>query len=560
MRANQPLVCRKCSYDANSLHATHCDICGHPLKRGSVPLNHLVTNRRSASLANWFVSVLLLVLVVGGGYVFWRSKASNTQNSLSSGNVHALEPLTMVGNTFSGYITFRSAAFQEALKEVGVNLRYQVELDFAKSGNILNQGKTDFLLTTLDQFLQQKAQGKIVGLIDRTVGGDAVVLNTKKYPSLKSLLDLTQLVQQARSQGKQLGIAFAGDSPSEYLALMLSANFEAFKLSDFQVKKVADASDAWNMLQDPNQNVAVAVIWEPYVTQARQKGYTVVLSSKDVPGAIVDVIVASNHLIQSQPKKISQLLEAYYRRIDANVRDATQLQTQIAEDGKLSPSDAAAVLEGINFLTATEAKDWLKNGTLEKRIGSTAAVLTLAGRMDKVPQTPSNLFNAQLITKAADNTQALISVVRADNPELADKLAKKGALVNPNSTLNANQVKSAPKIGNLQLRGDVTFDFDSAELTDEGKQTLNQLAEKISEFNMQTVAVQVIGHTSHYGAADSNQALSQERAQVVADYLRNRGVKHNVEAEGKGFSQPLAGISPDNPRNQRTEIRLLRLN
>jgi ABC-type nitrate/sulfonate/bicarbonate transport system substrate-binding protein len=185
----------------------------------------------------------------------------------------------MLGNTFSGYSTFRSAAFQEALKEVGVSLRYEVEFDFAKCADLLNQGKADLLVTSLDQFLQQKPQGKIVGLIDRTVGADAVVLNTKKYPSLKSLLDLSQLVQQARSRGQQLSITFAGDTPSEYLALVLNTKFEAFKLSDFQVNKVADASDAWKLLQDPSQNVAVAVIWEPYVTQARQQGYTVVLSS-----------------------------------------------------------------------------------------------------------------------------------------------------------------------------------------------------------------------------------------------------------------------------------------
>ncbi|MHC5731652.1 MAG: hypothetical protein ACYTXY_47745, partial [Nostoc sp.] len=105
----------------------------------------------------------------------------------------------------------------------------------------MNQGKANLLVTTLDQFLKQKPQGKIVGLIDRTIGADAVVLNTKKYSNLKSLLDLNVLIQQMRSQGKQLSITFAGDTPSEYLALMLSTKFDQFKLSDFQVNKVADA-------------------------------------------------------------------------------------------------------------------------------------------------------------------------------------------------------------------------------------------------------------------------------------------------------------------------------
>lgn len=424
----------------------------------------------------------------------------------------------------------------------------------------MNEGKANLLVTTLDQFLQQKPQGKIVGLIDRTVGADAVVLNTKKYSNLRSLLDLKSVVQEARSQGKQLTITFAGDTPSEYLALMLSTKFDQFKLSDFQVNKVTDASDAWKLLQDPNQNVAVAVLWEPYVTQARQQGYTVVLSSKDVPGAIVDVIVASNQLIQSQPEKISEFLAAYYRRIDGNLRDPSQFQNQIAKDGKLSSSDASSVLQGIDFFPALEAQDWLKNGTLEKRIGSTAAVLTLAGKLNQVPQNPKDLFTSQFITKAASNSQNLINLVRADNPELADKLSGKGKGFGTYSKLNANQIKTAPNIGNLQVRGEVKFDINSAPLLDEGKQTLNQLAQEISEFNLQTVAVRLIGHTSQIGDADLNQKLSQQRAQVVGNYLRLRNIKHNMVIEGKGFSELLPGIAPTDPRNQRTEIRLVRIN
>lgn len=509
---------------------------------------------------NPLVSVVALVFTTGisvGGVlglmsILWLDKMgliSVVQNQTTN-------QLTLLGDTFSGYSTFRSPPFQEALKEVGVSLRYTDEFDQAKRADLLNQGNADLLVTTLDQFLKQKPQGKIVGLIDRTVGADAVVLNTKKYPNLKSLLDLSNLVQQRT--GRKLGITFAGDTPSEYLTLVLSTKFEAFNLSDFQVNKVADASNAWKLLQDPNQDLAVAVIWEPYVTQARQKGYTVVLSSKDAPEAIVDVIVASDRLIQSQPDKISELLAAYYRRIDANIREASQLQKQIAQDGKLSPSDANAVLQGIDFFTAVEAKDWLMDDTLKKRIIYTAAILTMAGNLDKVPQNPDDLFTSQFISKAAANTQTLISLIRPDKPQLADRLAGKGKVIAP-TTVNASKIKTAPNIGNLQVQGDVKFNVGSTQLNLQGKQTLNQLAQEISEFNPQTVAVRVIGHTSGTGTAQLNQTISKQRAQAVANYLRSR-LKHNIIAEGKGYSQPLPGISPTDYRNQRTEIRLVRVN
>ncbi|WYL98404.1 MAG: phosphate ABC transporter substrate-binding/OmpA family protein [Gloeotrichia echinulata CP02] len=510
--------------------------------------------------------VLLLTLAVTFGlsvagigwayqFGFGFNSAIENKSETKTENTSAKKHLLVLGDSFSGYSTFRSAAFSEAVKEIGFNLRYENELDQTKRAERLNQGEADLLLTSLDQFLKHKPDGKIIGLIGRTVGADAVVLNTKKYPNLKSLVDLTQLLQEAREKGQPLTISFAGDTASEYLAWVLSSKFEAFKLSDFQIDIVADASVAWKKLQDPNQNVAVAVIWEPYVTQARQQGYKVVLSSKDEPEAILNVIVASNRLIQSQPDKIAELLAAYYRRIDAGIRDASLLQKQIAKDGKLSPSDATAVLQGIDFFTSVQAKNWLTDETLNKRIDSTAAVLTLAAKITQVPQNPRELYSAEFIAKAAESTQNLINLVHADNPDLAKKLEGKNAT---GLTPNSQPLEGATDIGNLQVEGDVRFATDSANLTEEGKQTLNKVAQKLTGLNQETVAIRVIGHTSKFGDADFNQTVSQQRAETVANYLRDRSVKLKIEAVGKGGQQPLPNIDPEDKRNQRTEIRLVR--
>ncbi|NJO94629.1 MAG: ABC transporter substrate-binding protein, partial [Hydrococcus sp. RM1_1_31] len=257
----------------------------------------------------------------------------------------------MLADTFSGYSTFRSPEFKKALSQIGIELKYQDEFDQTKRAEALNQNQADLYVTTLDQFLKQKPQGKIVGLVDRTVGADAVVLNTKKFPSLKSVQDLEKL------KPGQYSISYAADTPSEYLALVLDTKFEAFKLSNFESQSVADASDAWKQLQDPNQNLAVAVLWEPYVTMSRKQGYTVALSSQDAPTAIVDVIVASNRLIESQPKVVSDFLEAYYRRIDRYYREPNLLKEQIAKDGNLTNAEATTVLNGIDFFNSVEAKE-----------------------------------------------------------------------------------------------------------------------------------------------------------------------------------------------------------
>jgi outer membrane protein OmpA-like peptidoglycan-associated protein len=505
------------------------------------------------------VYLLLGLSLTGGGYWLWsRQPTVNLPNPMNQAPI-ARGTLRLLGDTFSGYSTFRNPGFQTALTDTGITLQYADEFDQAKRAASLTQGQADLLVTTLDQFVKHKPAGKIVGLIDRTIGADAVVLNTKQYPVLKSLLDVNPFVKTVQAQGKSPVLTFAGDTPSEYLAIVLSTKFEAFKLSDFQVAKVSDASEAWKKMQDPSQNVAIAVLWEPYVTQARQQGNTVVLSSRDTPNTIVDVIVASDRLMQSQPESISQFLEVYYRRIDSTAQNNASLKQQIAEDGKLSNPDAVAVLKGIHFFTSLEAKRWFTDGTLEKRIGSTAAVLTLAGQLNQIPQNSKNLFTPQFMVRAIANTQTLIDLIRASDPELAARLAgtqpAKAAVPQPNSA----QVRSALNIGNLAVRGQVSFTVGSAQLTSAGQNTLNTLVQEIGDFNTQTVAVRVIGHTSQIGAADLNQRLSQQRAQVVVDYLRSLGLKHKIIAEGQGFNQPLPGIAPTDSRNQRTEIRLVRI-
>ncbi|MEL6384932.1 MAG: OmpA family protein [Cyanobacteria bacterium J06626_18] len=468
--------------------------------------------------------------------------------------------ITVLGDTFSGYSTFRNDAFQSVLAEGGITLNYEDEFDQAARAQALGEGRADLIVTTLDQYLQQQPEGIVVGLIDRTIGADAVVLNTPQYSSLTSLLDIGNLLQTARNNEQALKVAFAGDTPSEYLALVLDTKFDAFNLSDFEVVRVADASEAWDLMQDPNENVAIAVLWEPYVTQARQQGYTAVLSSHDAPNSIVDVIVASEQLVNSQPEVVSAFLEDYYRRIDSNVREASQLQAQVAEDGNLSPADAGAILQGIDFFTATEAQTWMADGTLQRRIGAIAAVLVLSGRLNEIPANPEGLFTADFLRESVQNTETLIDLVREDNPELAERLAGGDSQIVAVPQVTAAEVQAAPDIGNLNVQGKVEFATGSSQLTAAGQQTLVGLVSEVQEFNPETVAVRVIGHTSQTGPADVNQQLSEQRAQIVVDYLRNQGVQHNIVAEGKGFYLPLSGIDPTDARQQRTEIRLVRVN
>jgi outer membrane protein OmpA-like peptidoglycan-associated protein len=130
----------------------------------------------------------------------------------------------------------------------------------------------------------------------------------------------------------------------------------------------------------------------------------------------------------------------------------------------------------------------------------------------------------------------------------------------PIPTPASKKLKTVADIANFEVNVDVKFATESAQLTDEDKQTLNSLVSQLKEFDKKTVGVQVIGHTNARGEADFNVPLSQERAQAVADYLRSRGVELQITALGKGASKPLPDTDPLDRRNKRTEIRLVAIN
>lgn len=107
----------------------------------------------------------------------------------------------------------------------------------------------------------------------------------------------------------------------------------------------------------------------------------------------------------------------------------------------------------------------------------------------------------------------------------------------------------------LLLPSDVHFAFDSAELTDQFKPSLNAVAEVLKEYPY-TVA-EIPGNTDYIGSARYNMQLSLARAQVVSDYLYGQGIPGNrLVPLGFGEYRPIANNRTPQGRamNRRVEI------
>ena len=127
-----------------------------------------------------------------------------------------------------------------------------------------------------------------------------------------------------------------------------------------------------------------------------------------------------------------------------------------------------------------------------------------------------------------------------------------------------DQCPETPKgerVGPMGCSCDVTrqvqFKLESAELTDEDKVVLDEVADNLNRLKF--VSGTVVGHTDNTGTEEYNQELSERRAQSVSTYLQGKGIAvGRLAASGAGQSEPIADNDTEEGRAQNRRVVLKR--
>jgi outer membrane protein OmpA-like peptidoglycan-associated protein len=110
----------------------------------------------------------------------------------------------------------------------------------------------------------------------------------------------------------------------------------------------------------------------------------------------------------------------------------------------------------------------------------------------------------------------------------------------------------------LNMPSNVTFATNEASIQPQFRNTLDQVADVLKQYNQ--TYVDVYGHTDSTGSDSYNLSLSQRRAGAVADYLTTRGVQSaRLGTRGFGEAQPVASNDTEEGKaaNRRVEIKLV---
>jgi OOP family OmpA-OmpF porin len=124
--------------------------------------------------------------------------------------------------------------------------------------------------------------------------------------------------------------------------------------------------------------------------------------------------------------------------------------------------------------------------------------------------------------------------------EVPPPIAAAPAAPVPQPAPKAELAPPAPVIEKVSLGSDVLFEFDKTTLRPEGRQKLDELAERIKDAQVESILA--VGHADRIGSEQYNEKLSDARAASVKEYLAQKGIPpERVRSEGRGENEPVTG-------------------
>ena len=121
---------------------------------------------------------------------------------------------------------------------------------------------------------------------------------------------------------------------------------------------------------------------------------------------------------------------------------------------------------------------------------------------------------------------------------------------------NSERAAQAKAALHASLTTPILFEFDRAEITEEGMRLLDAKVEALQ--SNQTIRIRVEGNADDSGSDEYNMVLSQRRAAIVNRYLTQRGVDASrVQIVALGEERPACTSGRDEPcrsKNRRDEF------
>ena len=234
--------------------------------------------------------------------------------------------------TWAGFGTGMVGMEKELFGDVVVETKI-LDVSTARNSAFISGG-IDIMISSVDLYAQEAAQkitGQVFLISDESMGGDGIVA----ADNIKTAADL---------KGKK--VAFNRGGPSDYL-LYKALSDKGVGLNEIIQIEVDDPSKAGDAFL--GGSVDAAVTWEPFLSQVVKSGKGhILLTTKDYPDIIVDILVASDKLAAND-KLLKQFMDGWLKSVDfikANPKEAAKI---MSKGLNLPVEDVEGMMAGLRY-------------------------------------------------------------------------------------------------------------------------------------------------------------------------------------------------------------------
>lgn len=283
------------------------------------------------------IIIVLVVIAIGFVTYFYLNKTQNnmqsTQNQQQTQTVKNEEPIKIGMGIYPGFGTFYIAKEKGFFEKQGVNVELkQLSLDAMIPALQSNQiqllvGSTD----TMPIIADAGVAAKQIFSTSISYGADGLV-TTKDVQKISDL------------KGKKVYAAygFPGHFFFRYLAEKNGLSNKDIQLINLNSEEVGSSFAAGK--------ISAGMTWEPWLSKANEtKGGKVLVSSKDEPGLITDIVMARTDSIEKRREDVKKVMRAFFEALDWWEKNSTEGNAIIAKNFNLTPEEFAQMRETVKL-------------------------------------------------------------------------------------------------------------------------------------------------------------------------------------------------------------------
>lgn len=324
------------------------------------------------------VGVVVIVAIALGIYFYRKSPTPPPPK----------QPFHIAFNEWVGFAPFFLA------KEKGFFGDLQVEFDFvALEGDKragLYANRFQMICETTDMFQTSRDTipypGKIVFAIDESYGGDGVVATEE----IKTIRDV---------KGKT---AVSEPGQPAHFVLQYLLHKEGMTINDIKLQNMASADAAAAFIA---RRADIAGTYEPYLTNALQKrkGAHLLVSSKDLPGLIIDVAIVNDNVMRERGEDVARIYEGWCKALDYFKSNRAEAVAIMAKAFKLKPEEFEDTISGLRYFDAQRNKELFGNASQSGAIFGTfksIGEILQANGLTKVVDSPASKIDTSVVSRS----------------------------------------------------------------------------------------------------------------------------------------------------------------